>query len=85
MLTKDDLLQIKQVVKDVIKDDVDPKFQKIDSRFQKLESKMDRGFKKLDKKIGTSFNYLDRLNLNHEKRIERIEAHVGLPTQPLQS
>ncbi len=86
MLTKTDLSQIKEVVEGVIKEEVDPKFQKIESRFEKFESKMnklefkmDKEFKKVHQEIKYNVNFLDKDYLKVKKQVTRVETVLQLP------
>jgi hypothetical protein len=35
---------------------------------------------RIEKKINTSFDFLDRARIDHEKRLERVEKHLNLPS-----
>ncbi len=79
MLTQNDLNQIRQVVKEAFTDY--PTKQDVNARFEKLETKIDKGFKKLDKRLKISFDYLDKRFIKHNHRLEKIETNLGLPVQ----
>lgn len=72
MLTKQDLIQIGNVVEEKLEEKLE----------QKLEQKLEpirQEIKKIDKKLTTTINFFDHLTLNHERRLVRLEKHTGFP------
>lgn len=93
MLTNSDFVKIKTIVKDVVKDEVDPlkvdvrelqvdvKDLKVDVKQLKKETKqLGRRLKKVERYSKNAADFLDRQNIDLEKRTERIEHHLGLPS-----
>jgi predicted nucleic acid-binding Zn-ribbon protein len=82
MLTKNDLNQIKKVVKEEIKTEVSPLSKKIDALDKKLSSKIDAVDKKLDKvqeDIGEYLNSLEPRVTIVEKGVNDIEENLNFP------
>ncbi|RJR24764.1 hypothetical protein C4578_02490 [Candidatus Microgenomates bacterium] len=78
MLTKDDLNQIRQVVKEETTS-LDKRVGSLETKVDSLEKSMNKGFKRIEKILGQSFDYLDKRYLNHERRIKRVESTLDLP------
>lgn len=71
-LTKLDLSAIKQVVRE----ETQPQFKKIDSQLQKLDEKIDKVDRKLSKKIDKVSDFLDKdISLFRKK----VAYHLNLP------
>lgn len=66
-MTKQDLTQIKDVVREVVKDEITKELKPIHKKLNKLE-----------KKIDTTINFFDHEVLSDRKRIDRIENHLGI-------
>lgn len=73
MLTKSDLLKIKTV----IKDEIDPLKSQV-TQVDKRVNQMDKRLKKVEKYTKDTFDFLDRQDIDHEKRIKRMETHLSL-------
>lgn len=92
MLTKDDLNQIRLVVKEETTSldkrvgsletkvgSIEIKLGSLETKVGSLEKSMNRGFKRIEEILNQSFNYLDKRYLNHERRIKIIESTLDLP------
>ena len=89
MLTKNDLSQIRQVVKGELgnyatKDELRQVVKaELDTKLKDYPTKkdMNKGFEKLTAKLEESFDYLDKRFIKHNSRLQKIETHLGLPVQ----
>ena len=82
MLTKNDLNQIRGIVKEEIKTEVTPLSKKIDNLDKKLSAKIEILDKKVDKVQEDIGEYLNRLEPRvtiTEKRVDDIEEHLDFP------
>lgn len=73
MLTQNDLTQIKTIVEDV----VDNKFKKELGPVKKDIKIIHKQINKIQKDTKIIINYFDTNYVNHEKRIGKIERHLG--------
>lgn len=71
MLTNNDLSQIRQVVKE-----------ELDTKLKHYPTKkdMEKDHNRIAKDIKISVNHLDKLYLNHEDRLRKIEVLHNLPS-----
>jgi len=70
MLTKTDLQQIREVVGEEIDEKLDKKLKPIK-----------RDISYLKKTLSIAIRRFDETDVNHERRIVKIENHLGLPTK----
>lgn len=75
MLTTQDLSQIRTLLKEEIKLEVGTVVKKIVREELKPVNKK---LNKIDKDLKTTINFFDNELLGHDKRISKIEAHIGL-------
>ncbi len=78
MLTKSDIQQIKEVVVEVVEQKLEEKLE------EKLEQKL-KPIKKdlnyLKKTLSVAIRRFDETDVNHEKRILKIEDTLGFPSE----
>lgn len=82
MLTKQDLQQIKQVVRGEVTgrfDNLDKRVGEVETGIGSLRSEMKAGFRKIRKDLKQGVNFLDKEILSDRKRLNRIERHLELP------
>ncbi len=85
MLTKSDISQIRIVVKEEIETQIKPvngRLDKVETRLGNVESQIKTANKRLKKVEGLAkdtLSFLDRQNIDLDKRTKRIEHHLGLP------
>lgn len=85
MLTKNDLVQIKTVVSDVVGDTVEKVVERVlENKLQKKLEPIKKDIKiinkrlnKIQKDLTITINYFDKNSIDHEKRIMKIENHLG--------
>lgn len=70
MLTKNDLKQIGILVNQIIEARIKPLAREI--------KELHRRVKKMERDLKLITNYFDREYIDHDKRITRIETHLGL-------
>jgi hypothetical protein len=68
-MTTEDLKQIREVVRDEIKTEIKTALKPVNRKLKKIEHRIELVLK-----------YHDEMYIRQEKRIERIEKHVGLST-----
>ncbi|KKQ48296.1 MAG: hypothetical protein US67_C0037G0007 [Candidatus Woesebacteria bacterium GW2011_GWD1_38_10] len=79
MLTKTDLIQIKDIVQGETKKVVQAETRKIvQEENQLLENKLGKRIDRLERKMDYAINFLDRDYLKLLNRVERIEEHLNL-------
>lgn len=86
MLTKSDIQQIKEVVVEVVEQKLEEKLeQKLEEKLeQKLEQKLKpikRDLNYLKKTLSVAIRRFDETDVNHEKRILKIEDTLGFPSE----
>lgn len=73
-LTKFDLTQIRQVVKEEVRDEL---------KAYPTRDEIKKEFNNVNRNIKTSVNYLDKEHLKLDKRITKVENHLGITASPL--
>jgi len=75
MLTQKDLSQIKKIFQPINDKLIehDKKFGEIDKEFKSVNKQL----KKIQKDLTVTIKYFDNNSINHEKRITKIEKHLG--------
>lgn len=63
-------------------DAIDGKFDAIDGRFEQLESRLGKKIDRVDKKLTVFVDEMDRRTIDQEKRLDRIDKHLGFPELP---
>lgn len=58
---------------------VEVRLNSVDGRLESVETKIVKGFRKLDKKFEDLFDFLDKDVMKNQRRIHRIEEHLGFP------
>ncbi len=53
-------------------------FKSFEGRLDERFANIDKKFSNIDKKLRTIINFFDKSWLNHEKRIKRVENHLGI-------
>ena len=85
MLTKNDISQIRTVIKEELDTKLKdyPTKKDLDTKLKHYPTKtdMDKGFEKLNTKLEKSFDYLDRRFLKQDDRISKLEIMHNLPVQ----
>ena len=76
MLTKNDLNQIRGVVKDEVGEQFDSKLKPIKKDIKDIK----KGVSKLQKTQDLMLDLLDKEQMEQRKRILRLEEHAGLPS-----
>ena len=71
-LTTSDLQQIRTIVRE----EIDPVKQDLAKHHQETKA----GFKKLTKNLAFSVNFLEKQDITIQKRVARLENHIGLPS-----
>jgi hypothetical protein len=91
MLTNDDLKKIGAVIEEKLESKLEEKLElKLEEKLElKLEEKLEpikndirllkNNNKKIRKDINSILKYLDGERASHERRITRVEDHLGLP------
>jgi len=89
VLTKQDLSQIKNILQTELKTELKPikdkllehdkKFELIDTKFKKLNKKLDKFEKKNTEDHNIIIEYFESDIINNKKRLDRIDHHLGLP------
>lgn len=84
MLSKNDIQQIREVVREEVTLQVDPLKQDIGGLKQGMTT-VKKDLKSLhaktshiQKTLDVAINMFDRNHINHEKRIKKVELHLGL-------
>ena len=82
MLNNRDLQQIRKVVRAEVKEEVSTQLKPVNSSLKTLETDMKfvkKRLKKVEQYSKDTADFLDRQNIDLEKRTKRIENHLSLP------
>jgi len=78
MLTKSDIQQIKEVVVDVVEQKLE---EKLEQKFEQKLKPIKRDLSYVKKTLSVAIRRFDETDVNHEKRISKIEDTLRLPTK----
>lgn len=75
MITKNDLVKIKNVVEEVFDKKFDAEIKPINKEIKTINKRLN----KIQKDLTTTINYFDHNVISHENRIRTIENHLNFP------
>lgn len=75
MLTNEDLLSIKLLVKEVVSQEIVIALKPLEKRIRKLEGRI----RKMEKDLKTVIIFFDSEIMDARRKIDRLETFVGLP------